>query len=39
MDETAEPTAQVTQPILVDLGRQKSKRIKALKKGEGQPNL
>ncbi len=28
-------TAEMTQPIIIDLGKQKPKRLKALKKGEG----
>ncbi|MCC6191426.1 MAG: hypothetical protein IT318_20575 [Anaerolineales bacterium] len=37
-DQVAEQTkasAEVTQPILVDLGKQRPKRIKALKQGNG----
>ena len=35
MDEAEKTTAEVTQPIIVDLGNQKTKFIKELKKGEG----
>ncbi len=35
MDETAGATTEMTQPIIIDLGKQKTKNIKALKKGEG----
>jgi hypothetical protein len=33
--KTAETTTEMTQPVIVDLGRQKSKYIKELKQGEG----
>lgn len=33
--EKAEPTTEVTQPIIIDLGKQKRKRIKKLKQGRG----
>ena len=36
MDKTAKPTSQVTQPIIIDLGRQKAKDLKEFKKGEGE---
>ena len=35
MDKTVMSTAQVTQPIIIDLGRQKAKDLKEFKKGEG----
>lgn len=36
MDEnTQTTTAQVTTPIIIDMGGQKAKNLKALKKGEG----
>jgi hypothetical protein len=35
MDEIVETTTQVVPPIIVDMGRQKVKNLKALKKGEG----
>ena len=35
-DETAETTTEMAQPIIVDLGKQKSKKVKDLKKGEGE---
>jgi hypothetical protein len=35
MSATAESTTQVTQPIIIDLGRQKAKELKEFKKGEG----
>jgi hypothetical protein len=35
MDENTQTTTQVTAPIIVDMGRQKAKNLKALKKGEG----
>lgn len=31
-----ETTTEMTQPIIVDLGKQKAKKIKRLKKGEGE---
>ena len=34
-DESAEKTAEMTQPIVIDLGKQKPKNIKALKNGKG----
>ena len=36
MDKTAKSTSQVTQPIIIDLGRQKAKNLKEFKQGEGQ---
>ena len=36
MDKTAKPTSQVTQPIIIDLGRQKAKDLKEFKRGEGE---
>lgn len=35
MDETVETTTMMTQPIIIDLGKQKSGNIKDLKMGEG----
>ena len=35
MEEAEKTTAEVTQPIIIDLGSQKIKFIKALKNGEG----
>lgn len=35
MDETVETSTDMTQPIIVDLGAQKTGRIKDLKKGQG----
>lgn len=34
-DEMDGAMTEMTQPIIIDLGRQKSKKLKALKKGEG----
>ena len=34
-DESAPTTAEMTQPIVIDLGKQKPKNIKALKNGKG----
>ncbi len=34
-EEISAITAEMTQPIIIDLGKQKPKRLKALKKGEG----
>lgn len=34
--ETAEATAEMAQPIIIDLGKQKSQKIKDLKEGEGE---
>ena len=34
--ETAEETTEMTQPIIVDLGKQKVSRLKDLKAGEGE---
>jgi hypothetical protein len=34
-DEQVEVTVDVTQPIIVDLGKQRPKRIKQLKRGRG----
>jgi len=34
--ETAEETTEMTQPIIVDLGKQKASRLKDLKAGEGE---
>jgi hypothetical protein len=36
MEKTAKSESQVTQPIIIDLGRQKAKSLKELKKGEGE---
>jgi hypothetical protein len=35
VDESAEQGVEMTQPIIIDLGKQKSKKIKDLKNGEG----
>ena len=35
MDEVEKTTSDVTRPIIIDLGSQKSKLIRELKKGEG----
>ena len=35
MDEAEKTTTEVTQPIIIDLGAQNNKSIKALKNGEG----
>lgn len=35
VDETESKTAEMTQPILIDLGAQKGGKIKDLKKGKG----
>jgi len=35
MDKTVKSTSQVTQPIIIDLGRQKAKNLKEFKQGEG----
>ena len=34
--ETAQATAEMSQPIIIDLGRQKPSQIKDLKEGEGE---
>jgi len=34
-DESVEKPAEMTQPVVIDLGKQKSKNIKELKDGEG----
>jgi hypothetical protein len=34
-DKTEEPQAEMTQPIIIDLGKRKAKVIKDLKKGKG----
>ena len=34
-DETPEKSTEMTQPIIIDLGKQKAKALKALKDGEG----
>jgi hypothetical protein len=34
-DESVEKPAEMTQPVVIDLGKHKSKRIKELKDGEG----
>ena len=34
--ETAEVKAEMAQPIIIDLGRQKSQKLKDLKEGEGE---
>ncbi len=34
--ETAEASTEMTQPVIIDLGGQKSKAIKELKEGEGE---
>jgi hypothetical protein len=35
MDETVETSIELTQPIIVDLGKQKPRDLKELKQGEG----
>lgn len=35
VEETAATSAEMTQPVIIDLGKQRSKFIKELKKGEG----
>ena len=35
MDETADRSTEMTQPIIINLGNQKAGKIKALKKGKG----
>ncbi len=35
-DEAAETNTEMAQPIIVDLGKQKSKKVKDLKKGKGE---
>jgi hypothetical protein len=35
MDDSAEKVTEMTQPIIIDLGKQKSKAIKDLKTGQG----
>jgi hypothetical protein len=35
MDETAESLTEMTQPVIINLGKQKSRDLKDLKKGEG----
>ena len=35
MAESVETSSEMTQPVILDLGRQKSKELRALKKGEG----
>jgi hypothetical protein len=35
VEETGEETTQMTQPIIIDLGKKRSKAIKAMKRGEG----
>lgn len=35
MDEKTQTTTQVTPPIIIDMGSQKAKNLKELKKGEG----
>ena len=34
-EQSAEATAEITAPIIIDLGKQRRKRIKQLKKGRG----
>ncbi|MEP6895488.1 MAG: hypothetical protein ABI986_07765 [Chloroflexota bacterium] len=34
--ETTTPLTEMTQPVIIDLGKQRSKAIKELKKGEGE---
>ena len=34
-DETAATSAEMTQPVIIDLGKQRSKLLRELKKGEG----
>jgi hypothetical protein len=34
-DEPVEQPAEMTQPVIIDLGKQKAKKIKALKEGKG----
>ena len=35
VEETNASSTEMTQPVIIDLGKQKTKAIKALKKGEG----
>jgi hypothetical protein len=35
VDETVETLTEMTQPVIIDLGKQKSRDLKDLKKGEG----
>ena len=35
MNATVKATTQVTQPIIIDLGRQKAKKLKEFKEGKG----
>jgi len=35
MEESVEKSSELTQPFIIDLGRQKSRALKDLKKGEG----
>ena len=35
MDESNETPSELTQPVIIDLGRQKARDLKDLKKGEG----
>ena len=36
VEQTKEASTEMTQPVIIDLGKQKSKLIKELKKGEGE---
>jgi hypothetical protein len=36
MDETVATSAEMTQPVIIDLGKQKSRSLRDLKKGEGE---
>ena len=36
MENTAKTASQVTQPIIIELGSQKAKKLKELKQGEGE---
>jgi hypothetical protein len=35
MEESVETSSELTQPVIIDLGRQKSKALKDLRKGQG----
>jgi len=35
MDGSAEKTTEMTQPVIIDLGKQKARNLKELKNGEG----
>ena len=36
MDKSAETNSEMTQPIIVDLGKQKASKLQALKEGQGE---